>query len=163
MNQNDVKEILDYLSESLSKKWLSYCDKKSRLAFADFFAKKRSFGVQTMYDFLIFQLNYWEYADKMKRFDGKIPLEWLIGQTAYRRWTLKSEHWKYYNDKYCEKHGLKTQWIVEEVVNIFELEEKERGRYFYTEKGLLHCLDHASYNKDSIYCVKCKYQEICCR
>jgi hypothetical protein len=91
-----------------------------------------------------------------------IPFSWIFGNSAVNRWKKKPENWGFFNDQYCKKNNIKTQWIeMKKEINVFEIEETERSRYFNTEFGLLHCSDHVRYNVNSSFCKRCKYQEIC--
>ena len=158
---NDLRKILEYFADNLSMPFLKIVKKKDRIMM-DMVIAQQKFGIKTLYDYMVFQLNYWHFCKwALDRFDGVIPFSWLFGNNAVKRWYNKNDHWKYFNELFCAKNGIKTEWIENETINVFDITEDERKRYFNTEEGFVHCQEFAGYSSDSQYCSKCNFKNMC--
>jgi len=157
MSITEAREILEYLSETfpylkIDKKNLSVLQK---------FVKKMFFGKQEMYDYIIFMLNFWGNNDGPKRHDGVIPFTWIFGNKAVERWNNKNDHWKYFNEEFCAKNGLKLIWTYPSNINLEDSHERERSKFHNTEYGYINCQDYASFSQLSVWCKKCDFKNIC--
>lgn len=107
---------------------------------------------------------------------NSIMIGWIIGKKAQERW-MSRDIKKYWVVRYRlnKEVGLKLQRIFKTkqqllklhqnkklLTKIHDYEEKDKQRFYNTEKGFVYCtIMTTMFNPISIWCNGCKYKEIC--
>lgn len=109
---------------------------------------------------------------------GKVnafPLNWIIARAVLDKFFKAKGYEKYRRTKKLKSQGnsillikSKTEKIEIEqqkqkfFLNIKQHEEKEKEKFFNTEKGRVWCIDFTTlYNPKSKYCEDCKFKDSC--
>ena len=115
-----------------------------------------------------FWFDYFTYAfqqraDQKTRFGkGDIKFNWVIGKKQLEYWKNRGDSYKYFNDLFCEKYGIKRKEEQQDKKQLQEFREREKRRYFNTDEGLINCMELGlKFNVKSINCLKCNYRIHC--
>lgn len=121
------------------------------------------YGLKTLGDwwawtYLSFQFAYW--SSKKTRFNGNIPVNWVLGDKAIERWNSKPESWYYYTNLFLARYEISrpVHYYKGSVNQLFELERK---RFHNTDEGFLNCLSFSEYSPKSVSCLTCKFRSKC--
>lgn len=131
--------------------FLKLIDKKYSLA---------SIGNQFIYDYITFQFNYWTQKDT--RFGKSVPIGWVFGAKAFKRWLERPNHWKHHTAKNLAVKGITPGILIglnfkkPNALEIHQSEEQEKLRFLNDEIGFANCIESTTlYNHLSEYCQKC--------
>jgi hypothetical protein len=162
----DIKELLRYISNTDDTLcFLNNFCKNNNKVMSKFIDKNKGFGKEMIYEYIIFQLNYWDFGCTKDRYSSNgifiVPFNNIFAIKALKRWKDKQPHWLHFNHKFCKERGLRLNWILPRIVNVSEVEEKERSRFFNTELGFVNCQEYCQYNEYSSFCHRCKFSRYC--
>lgn len=115
------------------------------------------------FEYLCYQFEY--FCEKDTRFGkGKILPNWIFGKEAYKRWENRDDRfWMYWVDMFVTKYEINRPKNFTRVSysDIVSFKERERRRFFNTEKGLAHCLENYLYDAKGETCRICKFKKNC--
>jgi hypothetical protein len=124
----------------------------------------KHFGHKTVdqnfiWEFLTYNMNC--LFGRKTRFDSMVMLNWLLSEKSIERWNSRNlQYSEYHSNEFLERYGIKKEmWF--EPIDLEDIEDIERGRFFNTDLGWVTCQSLASYNEYSDYCKKCKFKEKC--
>lgn len=120
-------------------------------------------GDEWIFNYFLYQFSRYHDLDT-KYGRGIVLLNWLTGQKAYDKWLNKSEQEVYMVQEFKVKYGLKNPLKIEvkidkEIAKSYF--DKERLRFFNTDRGLIHCMENELYNPNNFNCKMCKNKNIC--
>lgn len=110
------------------------------------------------WNYFLFQFTYW--SGKKTRFEGAIPLNWILGKKAVEKWRLKPENWNYWCFEFLKKRQLELP-ISFDKFNLREIESIDRKRYYNQEQGFLLCQELDLYDSKHKDCILCKFRKKC--
>jgi hypothetical protein len=163
-NVEILQEILSSLYKGIGQESVFRKQKKNE-ALDKFLSKLyKRYGQQTIgKDFLWSFLTYNMEAlhGRKTQFGSMVMLSWLLSEKSMERWDeRKTENSDYFGSKFLDDHNVQKPSDFDRV-DLEDLEEVERGRFFNTEVGFLSCQSLASYNEYSEFCSKCKFKIEC--
>lgn len=128
-----------------------------------------SVGLNFLYEYFIFQYQYWDNVSIESKFNDKIALNYIIGKKAFERWKTRDKEfdWTIEKNKIEEKYGIVKSYLIEEKEieeqqPKFSLEKEVRKKYLNTDKGLAMCIEYTTlYDPKDLSCLRCKYQKDC--
>lgn len=120
-----------------------------------------SHGNEYLYEYFCYQFS--RYADLETRFGkGKVMLSWIIGEAALKKWREASPEERYWGDQLKLTYHLTNPFPTKiEPLNISQNKERERRRFYSTDRGLIHCTENNLWDAKSKYCIFCKYKNYC--
>jgi tRNA uridine 5-carbamoylmethylation protein Kti12 len=122
-----------------------------------------SLGDQLIWDYLTFQVMV--YSDLKTKFGkGKFPVSVIVGEKAIKRWDNKSDGWLHECNLFRKKLGIIRP--VKEINTLKSIshkkyKERERKRFYNTDRGLLHCFELKLFENFSKECINCKNRGDC--
>lgn len=126
-------------------------------------ALKKFYDIESLdqwfyWHYFLFQFTYW--SGKKTRFEGAIPLNWILGKEAVKKWLNKPENWDYWCFEFLKKRQLELP-VVFNKCNLKEIESMDRRRYYGQEQGFLLCQELDLYNPKHKDCILCKFRKKC--
>lgn len=113
-----------------------------------------------LYDYFAFQFQ--RYNTMKTRFGkGKVMLGWIIGPKSLKYYRECSEEEKYWGEQFKLDKDLKNPLVERSKVDLFSHLDKERLRWYGTDRGLIHCKDMNLADHKSKYCKMCKNNRYC--
>ena len=166
MDQNFdiIQEILASLYKGISQESV-FRKQKENVAFDKFLSRLyKHYGQQTigkdfLWSFLTYNMD--SLYGRKTQFGSMIMLSWLLSEKSIQRWDeRKTEISDYFGSKFLDDHNVQKPSDFDKV-DLEDLEDMERGRFFNTEVGCVNCQSLASYNEYSEYCSKCNFKKEC--
>jgi len=112
-----------------------------------------------LFDFLTFGFS--RYSDLNTRYGkGLIQLSWVIGQKAIDAYNKRNEGQIYYTQKFKAENKIQKEVKKAKPFNESFL-NREKQRFYNTERGLLHCKEMLFISNQSNSCLNCKFKEEC--
>ena len=120
-----------------------------------------SHGDDWLFTFMNYQFS--RYIDQETRFGkGKILLGWVIGDKAIQKYKDATDEEKYYGEKFKTDYQVTNILTEPPKVEISkEYLDRERSRFYATERGLIHCTENKLYDPSSKWCMTCHYKLYC--
>lgn len=127
-----------------------------------------SVGPRYIYDFLIYQFNYWH--NKKVKFGDRITVVRVLGKKSIRRWFDRREDFSWYNAyKDMSQYGLTLKMLskfkqkkLTTHIKLSQFEEQEKKRFYNTQQGFRNCIEQTTlYNHKSKLCAVCINNRIC--
>lgn len=130
--------------------------------------KIESIGATFLSSYFIFQFGYWTELD-LKVYNERITIPFIVGKKAFERWINRKQEfdWQLYNSNFLKIYKVNINEIIqkfkEEDTSILNRsEEKEKKRFYNTDRGALHCITNTTlYNHQSSLCLVCKNKNDC--
>lgn len=117
---------------------------------------------QFLQTFILYQFLYYD-SKKTRLGKGKVYLNWILGEKAIERYKNKNENWFYFVEEYRKYLGISSiaekEVIDQEKVSLHK--QRERKRFFGSERGWLHCQENELFEKYSSECLSCKFKHNC--
>jgi len=121
---------------------------------------------QFLWDFLCYNIGI--LLQRKTVFDSMILPNWVLSQSSIDRWNKKFNNWYITKQNFLYRYRISDREFVDEIeapiydrIDIEDLEEIERKRFFGTEDGFLNCMLVSSYNPLSEVCRCCKFKQKC--
>jgi len=125
-----------------------------------------SAGASLLFDYFIFQFEYWLELKDTWIDRGMIPLSWIIGTKALQRWIDRP-----FRDL-TKARGVMSEYDLhpirdemkpsKDVSEIKSWEELEKRRHYGTDDGLRNCFEATTlYNQKSDLCSQCTNKTAC--
>ena len=120
-----------------------------------------SHGDDWLFNYMCYQFS--RYIGQETRFGkGKIFLGWVLGDKAINKYKLATDEEKYYGEKFKTDYQVKDIFKVTASVEISkEYLDRERSRFYHTDRGLFHCMENKLWDSKSKWCITCKYKHFC--
>lgn len=119
-----------------------------------------SVGEGWLYDYVCYQFQ--RVKDFESKFYGaRVMPSWIFGPKALKRYKEASFEEKSYAEKFKIALGLKNPLLKIGKVDLRSLFENERGRFYGTYRGLVHCLMLELFDEKSGFCDKCIHRPVC--
>lgn len=93
---------------------------------------------------------------------NKVYLGWIIGLKALKKYREASEEELYYSEKFQMEYlilNILTKNISP--VNSLSYKNRERNRFFGTDRGFIHCKENELFEHKNKYCIGCKFRKYC--
>ena len=121
----------------------------------------QSHGDDWLWNYMCYQFSRYEEVDKETLKDRSV-LGWVIGPKAIERYKNLTKQHQYYVDDFIVRHELKN-FLKEkrEALDASDHYQRERKRFYGTERGLVHCKENDLYDKDATQCKFCKFKAYC--
>jgi len=121
-----------------------------------------SHGEEWLFDFLCYQFS--RYIDQNTRYGkGKIMIGWVLGDKAIQKFKEASEEERYYGEQF--KVNFNVQNPIKQPIETVEISKdyknRERSRFYGTERGLIHCNENSLYEELNKFCMTCKFKGYC--
>jgi len=131
-----------------------------------------SVGLDYLWNYFIFQFEYWKKLDLTKQNNKKIDLSYTIGKRAFDRylkrnqqydWTIEQDARAYDKEEFKQKVNLPTIiTLVQNQDSCYDADEIYREQHLNEEIGLSNCIILTSlWSPLSKSCRKCIFQEQC--
>jgi len=148
-------------------------EKQAIKNFADFLISrhKKSIGPAFLFKYFSFQFEYWNSKETREK-EKLAQISWIIGKKAFERWLIKShDYWYFCKNGVLRLNGIKFSeaqkllGVERNIVNFVEindLEELQKNKFFNQKKGFVYCLNNTTlFNDKSIFCEDCRFKENC--
>lgn len=125
----------------------------------------QSLGENFLWNYFIFQFNYWEGCD-IASFSKRIVPSYIIGDKAIERWLERDQQYDWLFDK-CEfisNYGLSKNDLKIAKIHIYKgnHEINIKLKYFNTTNGFDLCLTMTTlFNDKHLCCLECKFKKQC--
>lgn len=131
----------------------------------------QSVGESFLWDYFIFQFQYWEDLTFDNKFTDKIVIAWIVGKKAFNRWKERDREfdWQIEKAAIIEKYGLQKNSligpkIVEEVDSghRFFASSLIRKQYLNTPPGFAMCVEFTTlFDPADMSCIRCNNRADC--
>lgn len=167
-----IKDYFLFFQKCLYPSYHKPSFNKKELVMIDNFIKRLNHqqkGPKWIIDYFLYTYNYWHELKTHRA----ITLGWIIGSKAFDRFNeernVLARKRIYSNlkivgnlhiefNKLIYKYTAKRKWFSD----VKSYEEKEKSKFFNTEKGYGWCLVMTSlFHPQSAHCAKCKFKESC--
>lgn len=124
-----------------------------------------SLGFNFLWDYFVFQYNYWFELDYSKR--EKIELNWIVGEKAFNRWADRDEDydWSLPQLKVVEKFQLQKAYLrskFTDKITRSDASKSIRARFHNSDEGFAICLVLTTlYDPKDSSCQLCKNRTYC--
>lgn len=174
-----IKTIYRFYDYFYNKKYgtnflLSKTDKNDSVCQTFLELLEGQYGVcshNTLFNYFIFQFDYWETVKINKAYGGQIQLAYIIGKKAFNRYKNRDQSfdWKFSKLSIIQKYGLSEQDLIEKPVKVkhrvksgVDTEAAIKLASYNTEEGYELCGDYSTlYHHKSSICLGCNYQQKC--
>lgn len=116
-----------------------------------------------IFNYLVYQFS--RYYDAETRFGvGIVQLNWVTGDKALKKWNEHGEQEAFRVQEFKVSYSLVnplTKPVKIATSDMDAYNEKERSRFYNTERGFIHCQENALYSPKSNKCNGCKFKENC--
>jgi hypothetical protein len=119
-----------------------------------------SHGDDWIWNYMCYQFCRYDELDT-KVGKGKVMLGWVVGKKAFDKYLNASEEEKFYGEEIKRKYDLRNPIKILGTLDTLEYKERERKRFYGTERGLVHCVENELYSKISRLCMFCKFNKYC--
>jgi hypothetical protein len=129
-----------------------------------------SIGLSFLWDYFIFQFNYWDELT-VTAFNDKITIAYIVGEKAFKRWQTRNKEYDWQIEKsaviakYALNKGiLLSKFYVKpnEQKSTFSSSKQIRKQFLNTEKGLLMCTEFTTlYDPKDTSCILCHNKKEC--
>ncbi len=124
-----------------------------------FLLKYDVYSEDWLFDYLIFQFS--RYHDKQTMYGkGVVQVNWVIGGKADEAWRNRTEQHLYYADKFKQQYGITKETNFNTVLSE-DWTNRERKRFFNTERGFLNCQELEIKKGANKWCLICKFKKYC--
>jgi hypothetical protein len=153
-------------TESVCNSFLQLVDKKYSL---------HCVGASFLWDYFLFQFQYWEDLTLTNKFSDKIVLGWIVGKKAFQRWQERDKEFDWQIETYsiiatyeldkkyllqcntCEKPKIENPKSVP-----YDSSKPLRRQFHNTNKGFATCLEFTTlFDPKDISCIKCQFRTDC--
>lgn len=155
-------------TESVCNSFLKLVDQKYSL---------HSVGKDFLYDYFLFQFNYWHELDLQNNFTDKIVIAWIVGKKAFERWQERDQQFDWQMESYpiIQTYELNKRYVLalskpyEEPIQIlksksvpYDSSKPIRKKFLNTEKGFITCIELTTlFNPSDLSCIRCIYRTDC--
>lgn len=120
-----------------------------------------SHGDDWLWNYMCFQFSRYEETDK-EALKDKSMIGWVLGPKAIERYKNLTKQHQYYLDDYIVRFELRNPLKEKrEALDISDHNQRERKRFYGTERGLVHCKENDLYDGSTVQCKFCKYKAYC--
>jgi hypothetical protein len=120
-----------------------------------------SHGEEWLFDFMCF--GFHRFVDLKTRFGkGIVKLDWVIGKKPVERFNHASREQLHHSEMFRLEYGIKN--VIRQHIKLGTADDyrnRERRRFYNTERGLLHCVENQLYEPSNKNCVTCKNRSEC--
>ncbi len=172
MNKNKLYQIICKSYEYVFSRVMNYNDfcfepkdrQKTQINnFIDFLIKKVDINVvgeEWVFNFIVFSFKI--RVEQKTRFEGKIPLNWIIGKKSFENFQKRNENWMYFNEVFQKQHGIRFFDIQNNIeVKTSDYLSSLRKQGCGSGSPLLMCFGNVAYTNKSIFCISCKDKSDC--
>lgn len=155
-------------TESVCNSFLKLVDKKYSL---------QSVGYDFLYDYFLFQFQYWHDLTLENKFSEKIVIAWIVGKKAFERWEERNQEFDWQMETYPivntyeldKKDVLTLCKPYEEPIQIqksksvpYDSSKRIRKQFLNTQKGFATCVEFTTlFDPADVSCIKCAYRTDC--
>jgi len=125
-----------------------------------FVNKHSNKGERWFIDLIDFTFEYYSSLNTQQN----VQVNWVFGEKAVQRWERRGENWGYWVKVFRDKNGISEPEIPVEKVSEEskrQFRERERKRFFNTDKGFVHCQDLTLRKDLNCVCKYCNFKNIC--
>lgn len=132
--------------------------------------KLERIGINFLISYFVFQFDYWTKCEIKEKtnWSDKIQLSYIIGGKAFIRYDTRDVKfdWTISQSDFLKEYNVSTESIKnffkESDDSLNKVEEREKEKYFNTERHFLHCIETTTlYNHRSSWCTVCKNKVDC--
>jgi hypothetical protein len=128
----------------------------------------QSVGVNFLWEYFVYQFDYW-YELKFKNgFSDKVVLAWIIGKKAFDRWKTRDREYDWIIDKsvILDKYKLQKNELFSKNVQPeksgYDASKAIRKQHLNTEKGFAICVQYTTlFDPKDVSCIMCKHKKEC--
>ncbi len=157
-----------------SKTTEGYCDTFLKLLHKEY--NLHCVGNQFLWDYFLFQFNYWHELNLQNGFSDKIVIAWIVGKKAFKRWTQRDKEFDWAIDKseIIEAYGLDQKYLFRLTESLhekpqtkiqsvpFDSSKRIRKEYLNTDKGFAICIEQTTlFDPKDFSCLKCNNRTDC--
>jgi hypothetical protein len=129
-------------------------------------------GETFLWEYFLFQFQYWHDLIPENIFSDKIMFKWIVGKKAFERWENRDREFDWFIENYpiinlygVQKKDLFTfheQQIKVNTKKRFDASKRIRKEYLNTEKGFAICIEMTSlFDPSDTSCIKCQNRVDC--
>lgn len=163
-NLDTIQEILSKLYKGIGQDKVFQKQKENKV-FISFLSKlykhfgQQTIGPQFLWTFLTYNMDC--LFGRKTQFGSMVMLNWILSEKSIERWEKRNtENGDYFISKFLVDHCIERS-VYYDKIDLEDIEELERERYFNTDLGFITCQSLASYNELSENCQKCNFKEEC--
>lgn len=150
-----------------TKTTLSVCN--SFLKIVDTKYSLHAVGEDFLWDYFIFQFQYWHTATLENNYSDKIIIAWIVGKKAFERWEERDREKDWMIDKAAiinlyglDKNSLYTKREQVIQMNNYDSSAPIRKKYLNTDEGFALCVQFTTlFNPSDFSCIRCKNRVDC--
>jgi hypothetical protein len=130
-----------------------------------------SVGQDFLWDYFLFQFQYWDDLYLKNGFSEKILIAWIIGKKAFQRWQFRDKEydWQIDNSLIIEKYNLNkndlfgfSEQIEKSNKSLFDSSKFIRKQYLNTDKGFAMCVEFTTlFDPKDMNCIRCNSRSEC--
>lgn len=157
--QEQAIKLFNYFHKAVFNQSANFSGTERQLKSLNNFLKLVSdYSERDLYEYVCFQFFRVHEQDTQM---GKVQFNWVFGKKALKYFHDRSDAQVYYMRLFRQKYNIKNIFEKPVVLDTRSYNDYERGRFYNTEKGFLHCQSMRLYNESNDYCVNCKFKNIC--
>jgi len=128
-------------------------------------------GEQFLWDYFIFQFQYWHDAALENPYSKETLIAWVVGKKAFERWAGRDQSFNWTSDKAIiinlyavQKKDLFTVHEHEQIVNVnrFDSSARIRRQFLNSDSGFAMCIEFTTlFDPADKSCKKCNNSTEC--
>lgn len=151
-----------------SKTTLSVCN--SFLELVDKEYSLHSVGDTFLWDYFLFQFQYWHDLTLENKFTDKVVISFIVGKKAFDRWKKRNREYDWQIETYpiVNLYGVQKKELftvheqVKKVNKGFDSSKRIRKEYLNTESGFAMCVQFTTlFDPTDMSCIRCKNRSEC--
>lgn len=119
-----------------------------------------SHGDDWMFEYFAYQFQRYDSMETSMG-KGKVMLGWVIGKKALDHFRNASEEQRFWGEKFVSENRIKNPFRYPLKVNLSDNNDRERLRFYGTDRGILHCMELELYDKKNKNCFLCRNKKDC--
>lgn len=162
--ENKVKTIYQYLYEkAVGKQFSNFRYSERDQTMIDKFVSKLNYSIGDDWLWNYFCYQFQRYVDLKTRLGkGIVPLSWVIGEKALKRYREATEEELFYINEFKIRYNVKSPLFEPETVKFSDnYRNNERKRFTDLNRRLIHCRENELFDSKNKVCFSCKNKEYC--
>lgn len=133
-----------------------------------------SVGHTFLWQYFVFQFDYWNKAQLDNKFSDKVVIGWIIGKKAFERWVQRDKEfdWQISAGDFLTKYGFDINELVKIYdlnidrkpvnTNTYDSSKSIRKQFLNTERGFAICVQQTTlFDPKDLSCIKCNSRVEC--
>lgn len=130
-----------------------------------------SIGNTFLWEYFLFQFQYWHELELKNSFHDKVPIAWIVGKKAFQRWIDRNKDYDWQIETYpiVKAYSLNKNDLIDKEQEkpknksvLFDSSKAIRKRFLNTKEGFAICVQQTTlFDPSDTSCIRCNSRSEC--